>query len=144
MKRLRPVADGATVVVALAVHQGGNPRSQTVTARSWPPCSDDTRGGSRVGRVGVHPALSPLAAGNGPAARLSIPRGVVLDGGAEWIWNRSAEQFPGAIEIVDLYPAKGHLRDVAKAVCGAGADLATRTDELAHVTRLRITTSTTV
>ena len=55
--------------------------------------------------------------------------------GREWIWNLSAEQFPGAIEIVDLYHAKGHLCDVAKAVYGAGTDLAAqwgkdRRDEL--------------
>ena len=53
-------------------------------------------------------------------------RRVVIGDGAEWIWNLSVEQFPGAIEIVDLYHAKGHLCDVAKAVYGAGTDLATR------------------
>ncbi len=34
------------------------------------------------------------------------------------------EQFPGAIEIVDIYHAKQHLCDVAKAIYGAGTDLA--------------------
>ena len=34
--------------------------------------------------------------------------------------------FPAAIEIVDLYHAKGHLCDVAKAIYGAGTDLAAR------------------
>jgi hypothetical protein len=29
--------------------------------------------------------------------------------GAEWIWNLAQEQFPGAIEIVDLYHARQHL-----------------------------------
>ena len=53
-------------------------------------------------------------------------RRVVIGDGAEWIWNLSAEQFPGAIEIVDLYHAKGHLWDVAKALYGAGTDLADR------------------
>ena len=53
-------------------------------------------------------------------------RRVVIGDGAEWIWNLSAEQFPGAIEIVDLYHAKGHLCDVAKALYGAGTDLAER------------------
>ena len=53
-------------------------------------------------------------------------RRVVIGDGAEWIWNLSAEQFPGAIEIVDIYHAKGHLCDVAKAIYGAGTDLAVR------------------
>ena len=52
-------------------------------------------------------------------------RRVVIGDGAEWIWNLSAEQFPGAIEIVDLYHAKGHLCDVAKAIYGR-PDLAVR------------------
>jgi hypothetical protein len=29
--------------------------------------------------------------------------------GAEWIWNIRQEQFPGAIEIVDLFHARPHL-----------------------------------
>lgn len=51
-------------------------------------------------------------------------RRVVLGDGAPWIWNLAEELFPGAIQIVDLYHAKGHLWDVAKAVYGAGTDLA--------------------
>ena len=51
-------------------------------------------------------------------------RQVVIGDGAPWIWNIAAEQFPGAIEIVDIYHAKQHLCDVAKALYGAGADLA--------------------
>ena len=47
-----------------------------------------------------------------------------LGDGAAWIWRLSAEQFPGAIEIVDIYHAKQHLCDVAKAVYGAGTELA--------------------
>jgi hypothetical protein len=50
-------------------------------------------------------------------------RRVVLGDGAPWIWNLADEQFPGAIQIVDLYHAKGHLWDVAKAIYGAGSDL---------------------
>ena len=62
-------------------------------------------------------------------------RRVIIGDGAEWIWNLAAEQFPGAIEIVDIYHAKGHLCDVAKAIYGAGTDLAAqwgkdRRDEL--------------
>ena len=51
-------------------------------------------------------------------------RRVVVGDGAPWIWNLSAEQFPGAIEIVDIYHAIQHLCDVAKAIYGAGTDLA--------------------
>ena len=53
-------------------------------------------------------------------------RRVVIGDGAEWIWNLAAEQFPSAIEIIDIYHAKGHLCDVAKAIYGAGTDLAAR------------------
>jgi len=51
------------------------------------------------------------------------PRRVVLGDGAPWIWNLADEYFPGAVQIVDLYHAKGHLWDVAKAIYGAGSDL---------------------
>ncbi len=50
-------------------------------------------------------------------------RRVVLGDGAPWIWNVADEQFPGAIQVVDLFHAKGHLWDVAKAIYGAGSDL---------------------
>jgi hypothetical protein len=52
------------------------------------------------------------------------PRRVVLGDGAPWIWNLADEQFPEALQIVDLYHAKGHLWDVAKDIYGAGSDLA--------------------
>lgn len=51
-------------------------------------------------------------------------RRVVLGDGAPWIWNLADEVLPGAVQIVDLYHAKGHLWDVAKAIYGAGTDLA--------------------
>jgi hypothetical protein len=51
-------------------------------------------------------------------------RRVVLGDAAPWIWNLADEQLPGAIQIVDLFHAKGHLCDVAKAIYGAGSDLA--------------------
>jgi Uncharacterised protein family (UPF0236) len=50
-------------------------------------------------------------------------RRVVLGDGAPWIWNLADEYFPGAVQIVDLFHAKGHLWDVAKAIYGAGSDL---------------------
>ncbi len=62
-------------------------------------------------------------------------RRVVLGDGAPWIWNLADEQFPGAIQIVDLFHAKHHLSDVAKAIYGPGSDLGSqwatqRNDEL--------------
>jgi hypothetical protein len=52
------------------------------------------------------------------------PRCVVLGDGAPWIWNLVEESFPGTVQVVDLYHAKAHLWDVAKAIYGAGTDLA--------------------
>ena len=52
------------------------------------------------------------------------PRRVVIGDGAAWIWNLADDLFPGAIQIVDLFHAKQHLSDVAKAVYGTGTDLA--------------------
>ena len=51
-------------------------------------------------------------------------RRVVLGDGAAWIWNMSAELFPDAIQIVDIFHAKGHLFEAARAIYGAGTDLA--------------------
>jgi hypothetical protein len=50
-------------------------------------------------------------------------RRAVLGDGAKWIWNLASEHFPDAIQIVDLFHAKGHLWDVARAIYGAGSDL---------------------
>lgn len=51
-------------------------------------------------------------------------RHVVLGDGAAWIWNLADEYFPTAVQIVDRFHAKQHLSDVAKAIYGAGSDLA--------------------
>ena len=50
-------------------------------------------------------------------------RRVILGDGAPWIWNLADEHFPGAVQIVDLFHAKGHVWDVAKAIYGAGSTL---------------------
>ena len=57
---------------------------------------------------------------------LHARRRVVIGDGAPWIWNIAGELFPGAIQIVDLFHAKQHLWDVAKAVYGPGSDMAER------------------
>ncbi len=53
-------------------------------------------------------------------------RQVVLGDGAPWIWNIADELFPDAIQIVDLFHAKQHPWDVAKAIYGPGTDMAAR------------------
>jgi hypothetical protein len=39
---------------------------------------------------------------------------VVMGDGAEWIRNLTAEHFPGAVQIVDLYHARQHLWEVVR------------------------------
>ena len=55
---------------------------------------------------------------------LDAGRRVVLGDGAPWIWNFAEEHVPDAIQIVDVFHAKQHVFDVAKAVYGPGSDLA--------------------
>jgi hypothetical protein len=43
---------------------------------------------------------------------------VFMGDGAPWIWNLSAEHFPGALEIVDFYHAAEHLWIVGEALYG--------------------------
>jgi len=45
-----------------------------------------------------------------PRARIKV----VLGDGAIWIWNLAAEQFPGAIFIVDFYHASEHLHKLSR------------------------------
>ena len=52
------------------------------------------------------------------------PHKVVLGDGAPWIWNWADEHLPDAIQIVDVFHAKQHLFDVARAIYGAATDLA--------------------
>ena len=39
---------------------------------------------------------------------------VVIGDGAEWIWNLAELDFPGAVQIVDLYHARQHLWELAR------------------------------
>jgi len=57
---------------------------------------------------------------------------VVLGDGAPWIWNLADEFFPGAVQIVDRFHAKEYLSKVAKAIYGAGTDLAARWAKQRH------------
>ena len=56
----------------------------------------------------------------------TTPRHVVLGDGAPWIWNFADEHFPDAIQIVDIFHAKGHLFEVAKAIYGTGSEFGGR------------------
>jgi len=47
-----------------------------------------------------------------PRARIKV----VLADGAVWIWNLAAEQFPGAILIVDFYHASEHLHKLSRSL----------------------------
>ena len=42
---------------------------------------------------------------------------VILADGAEWIWNIAGQHFPGAVQVVDIYHARQHLWDLARALC---------------------------
>lgn len=56
------------------------------------------------------------------AERRGLPRArrrVIMGDGAQWIWRIAGEDYPGAIQIVDLWHAKEKLWDVAKALCGS-------------------------
>ena len=50
-------------------------------------------------------------------------RRVILGDGAPWIWNFADEHFPDAIQIVDIFHAKGHLFEVARAIYGHGSEI---------------------
>ena len=43
---------------------------------------------------------------------------MVIGDGARWIWNIADEQFPDAVQIIDLFRAKGTICSAAKAIFG--------------------------
>ena len=49
-------------------------------------------------------------------------RQVLIGDGARWIWNIADEQFPEAIQIIDLFHAKGTISNAAKAIFGMDSD----------------------
>ncbi len=51
-------------------------------------------------------------------------RQIVIGDGARWIWRLSAEMFPDAIEVVDIFHAKEKLHEVSRAIYGNRSDLA--------------------
>ena len=74
----------------------------------------------RPTRLDTDPAISPFAQRvRREAERRGFPqtaRRVVIGDGAPWIWRLASEVFPAAEQILDIYHAKQHLSDVAKAV----------------------------
>ena len=66
---------------------------------------------------------SDFAAGWAPTARrlgLDPQTVTVLGDGAAWIWNRAAEQFPGAPQVLDVFHAMKYVSDGANALFGEG------------------------
>jgi hypothetical protein len=53
-------------------------------------------------------------------------RQVLIGDGAKWIWNIADEQFPHAIQIIDLFHAKGTVSNAAKAIFGAENEFGTQ------------------
>src|SRR5437588_1330974 len=72
----------------------------------------------RTAKGGFGPLLYALAEQSGLNRAKQV---VVLGDGAPWIWKLVAEHFPGAVQIVDLYHAQGHVWDVAHAVFEPGS-----------------------
>ena len=53
----------------------------------------------------------------------SAGKTVVIGDGAPWIWNIADEQFYGATQIVDLFHAREHYWNVARACFGKNKDM---------------------
>jgi hypothetical protein len=82
----------------------------------------------RTAKGGFGPLLYCLALQGGLREAKQV---VVLGDGAPWIWKLVCEQFPGAVQIVDLYHAQEHVWQVAHAVFGHSSPQATSWAELA-------------
>ena len=79
----------------------------------------DPESTSYVGAIETAEAFGPRIYAE--AVRRGLRRAqsvIVLGDGAPWIWNIAAEQFLGAIEIVDLYHARQHLAQLGKILYG--------------------------
>ena len=50
-------------------------------------------------------------------------RQVIIGDGAVWIWNIAGELFPDAIQIIDLYHAKGTISKAAREIFGRESDI---------------------
>jgi len=82
----------------------------------------------RTAKGGFGPLLYGLALQGGLRQAKQV---VVLGDGAPWIWKLVSEQFPEAVQIVDLYHAQQHVWEVAHAVFGHGSQQASHWAQLA-------------
>jgi hypothetical protein len=105
------------------------PRGDGVETAAWAD-RDLPKPTARFAVAGIADSEAFAAAWGPTAVRLGIdPESAdltVLGDGAEWIWNRAAEQFPHAGGVLDVFHAAEHVRDTAKALFGDGTDEADR------------------
>jgi len=88
-----------------------------VTEKGQPVRDEDST--SYVGAIETAEQFGPRI--HAEAARRGLyqaKRVVALGDGSPWIWGIAEEQFPGALQIVDLYQAREHLANLAKIVYG--------------------------
>jgi hypothetical protein len=50
-------------------------------------------------------------------------RQVIIGDGAVWIWNIAGELFPKAVQIIDLYHAKGTISNAAREIFGPESEV---------------------
>jgi hypothetical protein len=103
------------------------PRGAAVEAAAWAD-RDLPKPTARFAFAGIADSAAFAAAWGPTAARLGIDPAdlTVLGDGAEWIWNRAAEQFPQAGGVLDVFHAAEHIRDTARALFGEGTAEAVR------------------
>ena len=102
--------------------------------QGWPVRDPDST--TYVGAIETAEQFGPRL--HAEAVRRGLTRAttvIVLGDGAPWIWHRADEDFPGAVQIVDLYHAREHLAAVGRLAFGSGSEtgnawLAARRDEL--------------
>lgn len=107
-------------VGAVFVAEAGRERSKLV-----PGVFVDTPGPiAYVARRTTAEDFGPLLAALAQSVGIQRARQVViLADGAKWIWNLAEEQFPGAVQIVDVYHARQHVWDVVHAAFAADPSL---------------------
>jgi hypothetical protein len=95
---------------------------------------------ARYAFAGIADSVTFAAAWRPMARRLGIDPDAddltVLGDGADWIWNRAAEQFPHAPGVLDVFHGAGRICDTSKALFGEGTDLSR--DLSARGTRLLV------
>jgi hypothetical protein len=108
------------------------PRGESATPETWATRSLPTPT-ARFAFAAIEESRTFAERWGTTAEQLGVDRAsaalTVLADGAEWIWNRTAEQFPKATGVLDIYHAAEHIADAAKQYLGEGE--ATRT-QAAH------------